>query len=180
MKKPDTYFLITALKDGDLSALERVYKMYYSKLYGFSKKFDSVTMEPDDFVQQTFLKLWDNRSQLKEDVLLDKQIFVICRNLILTNLKREARNVPQIEEKYFPEHEEADISEKSRVLEKMHVLIQGLPKKRKDVFLLHRIHNLTYEEIAQSLDISKKTIANHIYLAHNSIKEELRKTDFNK
>lgn len=163
------------MKSGDINSLEKVYKMYYSKLYWFSKKFDLITLEPDDFVQQTFLKLWENRNQLKEDVLLDKQIFVICRNLIINHLKRETKTVAQIEEKYFPEEEEAEDLGKKKKLERLYSIIQQLPVKRKNIFLLHKIDNLTYEEIAESLGISKKTIANHIYLAHNFIKEESQK-----
>jgi len=86
-----SYFLMKGLKKGDLGSFEKLYKMYYSKLYGFSKKFDSPTLQPDDFVQQTFLKIWDEREQLSEDVLFDKQLYVICRNLILNHLKREKK-----------------------------------------------------------------------------------------
>ena len=177
MKNPSTYSLVRALKAGDLDSLEKVYKAYYPKLYGFSRKFNSNTLEPDDFVQQTFLKLWEKRDQLKEDILLDKQIFIICRNLIINNLKREAKTVAQIEKKYLPEEDEVeDLAKKNGELRKIYSIIQKLPAKRKNIFLLHKINNLTYEEIAESLGISKKTIANHIYLAHNFIKEEAHKS----
>ncbi len=91
MKNTDTFFLVQALKRDDLNALEKLYKMYYSKLYAFAKKFDQASIEPDDFVQQTFLKLWEKRHLLKEDVLFDKQIFIICKNLILNHLKRDRK-----------------------------------------------------------------------------------------
>ncbi|MEH6406162.1 MAG: sigma factor, partial [Leeuwenhoekiella sp.] len=73
MKNLDTYFLLKGLKDGEIQSLEKLYKIYYAKLFSFAKKFDSSTLGPDDFVQQTFLKLWEKRSQLKDDVLLDRQ-----------------------------------------------------------------------------------------------------------
>ena len=177
MKNLSTYFLIRALKAGDINSLEKVYKMYYSKLYGFAKKFDSATLGPEDFVQQTFLKLWEKLDQLKEDVLLDKQIYTICKNLIINHLNREAKTVAQIEEKYLPEGDEVeDLVRKNNKLKKIYSIIQKLPAKRKNIFLLHKINNLTYEEIAESLGISKKTIANHIYLAHSFIKEESHKS----
>ncbi|MBO2543580.1 sigma-70 family RNA polymerase sigma factor [Salegentibacter sp. BDJ18] len=174
MEKGDTYFLVRALKSGDINSLEKVYKIYYSKLYWFSKKFDSATMESDDFVQQTFLKIWENRDQLKDNVSLDQQIFIICKNLILNHLKREAKTVAQIEEIYLPKNEETEgVEFKNTNIKKLRLIIEKLPPKRKNIFLLHKIDNLTYEEISVSLGISKKTIANHIYLAHNYIKEEL-------
>lgn len=178
MEKPDTYFLIRALKSGDINSLERVYKLYYSKLYWFSKKFDSATMESDDFVQQTFVKIWENRDQLKDNISLDQQIFVICRNLIINHLKRESKTVAQIEESCLPhdgEEDNEDVALKNKNRERLRSIIEKLPPKRKNIFTLHKIDNLTYEEISESLGISKKTIANHIYLASNYIKEKLCK-----
>ncbi|MEG3656791.1 sigma-70 family RNA polymerase sigma factor [Arenibacter palladensis] len=169
--------LITQLKNDDIKALERLYKMYYSKLFSFCEKFDLVCMQPDDFVQQTFLKVWKNRAQLKEDVLFDKQIFVICRNLILNQLKRDKKLVYcEDETQFLVENPQENFQESVRVnLEKLNRVILMLPKKRKEVFLLHKIENLTYDEIAEFSNISKKTIANHIYLATLFIKEKLKK-----
>lgn len=175
MKNQDTYFLVKSLKKGNLGSLEKLYAIYYSKLYWFAKKFNSSTLEPHDFVQQTFLKLWDNRDKLKEEVLLDKQIYTICRNIILNHIKRESKLVPEVEQKYFPEEEIEDVALQEKKLEWLYGVIQKLPPKRRKVFVLHKIENLSYEEIALSLDISKKTIANHLYLAHNFIKDELEK-----
>ncbi len=178
MKKTDTYFLVKGLKNGNLSCLEELYKMYYSKLYGFAKKFDSTTMTPDDFVQQTFLKLWEKRNKLNEDILFDKQLYTICKNLILNIVKRDAKASSLSEEKLSTEensHTGEDFDAKNKKLEWLYDTIQKLPPKRKKVFLLHKIQNLTYGEIATALEISKKTIANHLYLANIFLKEESRK-----
>ncbi|MEH6407336.1 MAG: RNA polymerase sigma factor, partial [Leeuwenhoekiella sp.] len=95
-------------------------------------------------------------------------------NLILNHLKREAKTVGEIEEKFFPrENEVEDFNENNRRIQKVYQIIDKLPPKRKKVFLLHKIENLTYEEISQNLGISKKTIANHLYLAHLFIQKEL-------
>ncbi|MDT0689090.1 sigma-70 family RNA polymerase sigma factor [Salegentibacter sp. F188] len=177
MKNQDTYFLVKSLKKGDLKSFEKLYRMYYSKLHGFSNKFYSPTLQADDFVQQTFLKVWDEREHLKEDVLFDKQLYVICRNLILNNLKREKKMVSNQDfhlnsYEVIEENEEIFLKEE---LDKLNTGIEKLPKKRREIFLLHKRENLTYEEIAQYLFISTKTIANHIYLASNFLKEEFKK-----
>jgi RNA polymerase sigma-70 factor (ECF subfamily) len=177
MKNSETFFLVRRLKNGDLCSFEKIYKMYYAKLHGFSKKFHLTTLQPDDFVQQTFLKLWDERSQLREDILLDKQLFVICRNLILNHLKREKKMVSNQDYQlnlYEASDRPIELASKEE-LNKLNAGIKKLPQKRREIFKLHKIENLTYEEIAEFLCISKKTIANHIYLASNFLKEECRK-----
>jgi len=181
MENTATRFLVKELRKGNITALEKIYKIYYSRIYGFCKKFGLSTLEPDDFVQETFLKLWENREQLKEDVLLDKQIFIICRNLIINHLKREAKTVSEIEDVSPADvFEFPHVEENKKRSEILHWIIQKLPNKRKKIFELHKIENLTYEEIAGFLNISKKTIAHQIYLANNFIKEELQNSNFNK
>ena len=134
MINPKTFFLVQSLKRGNLEALEKIYKMYYPKLMAFCKKFDSSTLEPEDFVQQTFLKVWSQRSQLKEDVLLDKQLFVICKNLISNHMLREKKMVANYDN--FSFIDSTDGQEKSPSLERLSKLnaeINKLPKKRKEV-----------------------------------------------
>ena len=176
MKDQNTYFLVKSIKKGNLSSLEKLYSLFYSKLYWFAKKFNSPTLEPDDFVQQTFLRLWENRDKLKEDVLIDKQIYTICRNIILNHLKRESKLVPTEEKNFFGATEIKENTGQDEInLEWLYSVLKSLLNKRREVFVLHKIENLSYEEIAASLNISKKTIANHIYLAQNHIKQELEK-----
>jgi len=176
MNNPNTYFLISSLKKGNVKTFEKTYKAYYSKLHGFAKKFDSTTLQPEDFVQQTFLKLWDEKDQLREDILLDKQLFVICRNLILNHLLREKKLLTHQSHHInsYESPEEPVEMASTEEWDKLNRVIKKMPNKRREIFVLHKMENLTYEEIAGYLCLSKKTIANHIYLASNFLKEQLR------
>jgi len=176
MNNTDSYFLICRLKKDDLGSFEEVYKRYYPKLYGLAKKFGTTALEADDFVQQTFIKLWEERDKLREDVLLDKQLYVICRHLILNYIKREKKMVSNQDftsssievvelEDNFPKEEWA----------RLNASIQKMPPKRREIYVMHKIENLTYKEIGKYLNISKKTIANQIYLATDFLKKEFKK-----
>ena len=176
----ETYFLVKALKAGDLTAFEKVYKSYYSRLFGFSKQFEHSSLEANDFVQQTFVRLWEQREKLKEEILLDKQIFLICRNLILNQLKRDKKinsqsfnpELSASEMDNYPDNDDDD-DETSAKKNRLRKCINEMPAKRKEIFLMHKINNLSYEEISENLGISKKTIANHIYLATVYLKENI-------
>ena len=180
MDKLGTYFIVKALKEGDLSAFEKIYKTYYSRLFNFARKFQSTSSEPDDFVQQTFMTLWEKKGLLDENVLLEKQIYIICKNIVLNHIKREQKIQPysNLDDvlPYTGEDQSTSegLNEESNWKKsKLTALIEQLPEKRREVFLLHKFNNLTYEEISESLGISKKTIANHIYLASTFIKERI-------
>lgn len=180
LNKLGTYFVVKALKNGDLSAYEKIYKAYYSRLFNFARKFKSTSSEPDDFVQQTFMTLWEKKELLDENVLLEKQIYVISKNIIFNHIKREQKiqSYSNLDDVLSYPGEDQSTSEGSTEennwkKNKLTSLIDQLPEKRKEVFLLHKFNNLTYEEISESLGISKKTIANHIYLASAFIKERI-------
>lgn len=172
---------IRLLKYGDDEAFRELYLEYYSKLKGIGSKFSFNFLTPEDFVQETFIKLYKSKNQLKEDVLLDKQIFVICKNIILNHVKKEKKNVPFLGEEVL-EDVKQDLGEDNEFTikkkEELSNLIKLLPEKRKQVFTLHKIEQYTYEEIAEITKLSKKTIANHIYLANKFILENLKKITF--
>lgn len=180
-----TYFLIRSLKKNDKASLEKLYSLYYSKLYRFAQKFSSSTIDPEDFVQQTFLAIWEKRAQLNEDIIFDKQIFTICKNIILNQIKRDKKVTYRSDTFEFPEDTgdnsshapvTEDLNNKgSNKIKQLNTAIAKLPEKRREILILHKFENLTYEEIGQFLNISKKTIANQIYIALLFLKKELNK-----
>lgn len=166
--------LIKELKEGDQNAFKEVYFMYYDKLFHLGKRFEHKFLSPDDFVQETFLKLYNNRTQLNLEAPLDKQLYVICRNLILNYLKRDSKIIPMdgsvLEDSFegLPYCEE-DHQIKQKLL---YTWVGQLPEQQQKVYTLHKLEHYSYTEIAHITNLSKKTIANHIYLASKFIQKK--------
>jgi RNA polymerase sigma-70 factor (ECF subfamily) len=59
---------------------------------------------------------------------------------------------------------------------KIQLLIEMLPNKCRQVFLLSRIHELSYKEIAEIMDITPKTVENQIGLALKFLKQGMGMT----
>jgi RNA polymerase sigma-70 factor (ECF subfamily) len=130
-------------------------------------------LRPEDFVQETFLRLYYKRELLNEDVLFDKQLFVISKNIILNHLNRENKII-QLEPlniEIAAEETETDLYEERQ--QKLHSFINELPEQQQKIFTLHKLENLSYKEIAAITDLSEKTIANHIYLASKFIRKKI-------
>lgn len=109
----DNTNLIKKLKRGDQKAYKETYMAYFDRLVLMSKKFDFKFLTPQDFVQETFLHLYKQRDLLKEDVIFDKQIFVICKNIIINHLNRENKVIPLDPMKFAAlENEENDTHER--------------------------------------------------------------------
>ncbi|WP_257670091.1 RNA polymerase sigma factor [Parapedobacter tibetensis] len=167
---------IKKLKTGDQTVYKELYLRYYPKLIGIGRKFNFSLLSPEDFVHETFLKLYKNRELLKEGVLLDKQLFVICKNIILNHIKKEKRNMATDTFDFFLEADENTSGEALETARRatLERLIKKLPEKQEQIFILHKINGHSYKEIEALTGLSPKTIANHLYLATKFLKENAR------
>ncbi len=170
----DNKEFILSLKKGNEAAFKEVYFSYYDKLINIAKRFNSSVFTPEDFVQETFIRLYNKRELLNEEVLFDKQIFVICKNIILNHVNRENKIVQldpsQVE---MLDDEKTDLGIFEERQEKLQNFINQLPEQQQKIFTLHKLENLSYKEIAEITDLSEKTIANHIYLASKFIRKKI-------
>jgi len=169
----DNRQFILSLKKGNEAAFKKAYLNYYDILINIARQFNLTVLTPQDFVQETFLRLYNKRELLNEEVLFDKQLFTICRNIIINHVNRENKIIqldalPLETEEDFTDTE---IFEERR--EKLYTFIKQLPEQQQKIFTLHKLENLSYKEIAAITDLSEKTIANHIYLASKFIRKKI-------
>ena len=170
----DNRKFILSLKKGNEAAFKEAYLNYYDKLINIAKRFNFTVLTPQDFVQETFLRLHNNRELLNEDVLFDKQLFTICKNIIINHLNRENKiiQLDPLNLEIGEEDNETGIFEERR--EKLHSFINQLPEQQQKIFTLHKLENLSYKEIEAITELSEKTIANHIYLASKFIRKKIK------
>jgi len=168
--------IIRDLKKGKTTTFKEIYFLYYDKLFHICKKFNLTVLTPQDLIQEVFLKIHKNGHQLKEDVPLEAQIIVICKNLIFNHLNREKKIIPLqtgfLKDELLQDDLEYDTNFRK---ENLYKLIEELPVQQKKIFKLHKIDNYSYREIANLTQLSPKTIANHIYLANNFIRKNIKK-----
>ncbi|WBL25310.1 RNA polymerase sigma factor [Zunongwangia sp. HGR-M22] len=168
---------IQQLKLGNTKTFKKVYLAYYDKLFHICKKFQFKFLTPEDFIQEAFVKIYKNRHQLKEDVVLEAQIIVICKNIIYNYLQREKKIIP-LDSNYLRDQTSSEISDYDETADKsenISKLIDQLPVQQKKIFKLHKLENYSYKEISSMTQLSHKTIANHIYLANNFIRKKIKK-----
>ncbi len=168
---------IALLKEGDITAFERLFGKYAGILNRFSQKIMKSGHDADEVVQDTFLKIWEKRHRIDPDQPFRSYLFTIALNIIRKRFLDKAREnhfkvrlydelLPALteepEEKYF-----------SYYMELVDEEILKLPEKRKQIFILHKKEGLTVPEIAGYLNLSPKTIENQITAALKTIRDEL-------
>lgn len=173
--------VVKRLAGDDKKALDEIYNYYYPRLYAFAKKFLKVEDDINDILQEVFIKLWENRKSIKNVETFNGWIFTITKNALISYFREKTKFIAfeskvkemATSEGYFID----DSVEYKDIKEKVEQLIEKLPEKRKLIFKLSREKGLSHKEIAVQLDISAKTVEDHIMHAIRFLREHLKPLD---
>lgn len=173
--------LIRSIKSGDRHGLELVFRRLYPRLCAYAKKFVQNLDDAEEIVQELFFNLWKNRETLDEDQSLDSYLFISVRNRCLNLLnarKTKSKHAALLWYLYGVTNTENNNAYQQLVADELEKnlasAIDNLPKECKKVFELSRFEGLKYQEIAQRLDISIKTVETQMSRALSKLRLELR------
>jgi len=154
--------LAALLKNDSIPALNRLYKMYYRSLYYFGCKLTGNDAEAEDIVAESFIKLWDKRDSFEALSQIKAFLFVVTKNACLNYIKRSSRHISTpINEAIIYDEEELYLQElETEVINQLYNEIEQLPQKAKEIFKLIFFDKKQTFEIAEQLNISKKTVLN--------------------
>lgn len=181
MDNHDT-IVVQGLKNSDFNSFDLLYKKYVKRLYCFALGYLKSHGDAEEMVQEVFLKVWEKRHTLDETRSFNSYLFTITKNSILNHFRKKANEesyVGYLKQNVKSMHTGTEENIIYSDLE-MHLknIINKLPDKRKEIFILSRELGYSNEKIAEVLNISKKTVENQITNALKYIQEHLTKTDF--
>lgn len=152
---------------------ETIYLEHYERLYGLAFTYLKEMEEAKEVVQQVFAKLYEKLPKLEITQSLDGYLNTAVRNTCLNELKRKRPDVEleeQTEEEHFDETYHLEQAEEELRIWKA---IEALPPKCKRIFMLSRFDQMKNAEIAEQLDISKRTVETQISLALKNLRAKL-------
>ncbi|HEY3389658.1 MAG TPA: RNA polymerase sigma-70 factor, partial [Prolixibacteraceae bacterium] len=163
---------------GDEQAFELLYRRYFVRLCAFANKFLNDPHAAEEVVQDIFMKLWENRATLRSDGSGKSFLFQAVHNKSL-NLLAHQKVVNQYAEMIqavYSHPEEFDVQESLMAKElslRIQTIINELPTECKRIFLMSRTEGKKYNEIAEELNISVKTVETQINRALKKLRSEL-------
>lgn len=155
-------------------SLETLYRSLQPGLLHFAVNIVRNRDDAEELVNDAFLAVWQRRDTLQLDNSLRAYLFTAVRNRCLNHLKKPRLLWETEADDDFPEPISADITEKLSAAETEALisrLIDRLPLRCRQIFLLSRIEQLSHREIATLMDLSVKTVENQIGIALKYLKE---------
>jgi RNA polymerase sigma-70 factor, ECF subfamily len=167
-----------AIRNGDEKAFELMFKGHYQSLCNFACSFLGDMDEAEEIVQQVFYSLWAKRGSLDINTTLKAYLFKAVHNSSLNKIKQG--KVRQLYANSYKATANVETHTSGQLLQGKELeglindAIAELPEQCGIVFKMSRFGNLKYAEIADELDISVKTVENHMGKALKLMRDKLK------
>jgi len=171
----DDSSLLVKLKEGDRAAFDVLYNRYWKLVFNAAFKRTSDREIAEDIAQDVFVQLWTSKKS-HEIESLPSYLLVAARNGVFRRLGKEGKYTEFSEDLHDMESP-VDATD-SKLLHKEFLtafaeLIETLPEQQRVIFKYRFNEGLNSDQIAEKLNISPKTVRNHIGRALNTLKKEL-------
>ena len=161
--------LNTELRSGNQKAYEVLYSLTAARLRNYCKLFLKDNILIEDFVQNSYVKLWEMRSSIKKDKSVESLLFTIVRNQCLNYLRDQKMhqedfsidNIPKSDLQHlyqldFTGKEEKTLEEK--LFQALKESIDNLPDRQKEILIKCKIEGKKQKDVAAELGVSIKAI----------------------
>lgn len=175
MKKEDQY--VKALSKGDSKAFELLFLRHQPRLVAFYAGFVHDDEVARDMAQDLFFNLWTNRERLSAVRSFSSYLYQMARNALYNyydhSLVCEKYDAEQLFRPLAVENtEELLFANELQAL--IDLKVEQMPPQRRLVFRMSRVEGLNNDEIASNLNISKRTVENHLTAALSDLRRMLK------
>lgn len=173
---------IQSLRKGEKKAYEAVYNEFFGILYHLSFQYLHDEKVAEEIVQDTFMKLWEIRTSLNNQINLRNYLYTITKNNCLNYLRNQKISMKHLENlKYLEMQFNYDALDKignylqfEELRNKIDEAISQLPEEVIETFKLSRFEELSYKQIGEKQGISIKTVEARISKALKILRIELK------
>ena len=157
-----------------------MFQLYGNRIYRFANGYLKSVPDAEELVQDVFMKIWEKRGELNENLSFKSYIFTIAFNIIRKHFVKKALNAKFIDQQIINDTDlntlqNIDYQSTKKLLDN---LVEQLPPRRREVFIKSRIDGHTVKEIAEELGTSPKTVENQLGEALKFIRSHIGKEDF--
>jgi RNA polymerase sigma-70 factor (ECF subfamily) len=175
---------VEKIRGGDIGEFERLFHSYYKQLCAYSAQITKNDLEAEDITSNMFAKLWEKREELDIKTSVESYMYSAVYRQSLNYLKHI-----QVEEQYWDVAQyqlknidllsaEDSYNPLTAIItketgENIKKAINSLPPQCRQIFIFNKIEELSYNEIAEKLDISINTVRTQLTRAIHKMRDNL-------
>jgi len=165
------------IKNGDVKALQALHNAYFYSMCLFTQKTVADKQQAESIVSDCFLKLWENRKKIEIKTSLESYMYRMIRNQIIDFYRGKQEKAELVDE--FPDIPNETVFDEQQRYGKLYQAILKLPEQRRKILELAVFESLSYQQVADKLNISKNTVKTQIARSYQFLKNALDAKDFN-
>ena len=177
--------LMRLVSRGDTSAFEELIERHRALVAGTVTRMLSSNSDVEDIAQQVFIRVWKSARRYVPRAKFTTWLLKITRNLVFNELRRTKRHAhvplqsePGVEDP--PVKDETNLAPDASLLElelqrTIEDAILQLPETQRMALVLRRYEQLSYEQIAEVLDLSVPAVKSVLFRARSELRSRLSK-----
>jgi RNA polymerase sigma-70 factor (ECF subfamily) len=176
--------LMRLIADGDTTAFEQLIERHQTLVAGTVARMLGSNSDVEDIAQQVFIRVWKSAGRYVARAKFTTWLLKITRNLVFNEMRRAKRH-PHLPVQIDPEAEEMPLKDEAMATPDANLLqaeLQGelekaimlLPDTQRMALVLRRYEELSYEEIADVLDLSVPAVKSLLFRARTELRERLK------
>lgn len=177
------FALMVRVGAGDHEAFRKLVERHQNAVIGTVAKMLGNASEAEDIAQQVFLRIWRNAKRYRPDAKFTTYLYTITRNLVFNETRRKSRkkevssdereeNSNQLIEASPDRQPDAELLQ-AELQTAVDAAIASLPEAQRMAVVLRRYEQLSYEEIADVLNLSVSAVKSLLFRARTSLREAL-------
>jgi RNA polymerase sigma-70 factor (ECF subfamily) len=175
------------IAEGDTEALELLIEAHQARVIGTVAKMLGDETDAEDIAQQVFIRVWKSAARYQPTAKFTTWLFKITRNLVFNEMRRRKRHpVTSLEreteagENFVQTPDTATPAPDRSLLEAelqkaIREAIEALPETQRMAIILRRYEDMSYEEIAEVLDLSVPAVKSVLFRARADLRVRLQK-----
>ena len=171
---------------GNKTSFEKLMEKHYKRILNLIYRFVGNNEIAEDLTQEVFIKVYKSAASYKPQAKFHTWLYQIAKNVSLNELRKHKRQAVSLEETFETEdgelikqvadtkianpHEDALQKETIEIVKEA---IDALPENQRLAVILRRYENLSYEDIAKTMNCSLKAVKSLLNRAKENLKEKL-------
>ncbi|UOG73300.1 sigma-70 family RNA polymerase sigma factor [Hymenobacter tibetensis] len=177
-REQDEKTLLEAVAAGSREAFTCLYSTHLSGLFRYARLFVASPAEAEELIQEVFVRIWERRATLTHISSFKAYAYQTTKHLVIDCWREKKQQAIQ-QQRFLREAAAPSLADEELIYHQGYQLAQQaiaqLPPKRKQIFLLRTQDELSLDDIAQELAISKPVVKKQFYAATAFVKAYLKR-----